>query len=170
MSRRVYFSFDYRRDIKRADEVRHMVDILPHSAAGFHDTLTWKNYLKMGDSEIAKRINEGLKNTIATVICVGATTASSKYVEYELNQSLKRGNAIVAIAVNHLRGDDGKPDPPGQKPYFLEKEGIPIYRFEDCKTLASEIAHAVRNLKWHNWLANHININGHLWAVVFQYR
>lgn len=144
LARNVYFSFDYNRDVHRVNQIRNMSGIQARSAAGFTDATFWNDALKKGDSHIAQIIQEGLKNTVATIVCIGATTAQNKYVEYEINQSLKRGNAIIAITIHHLPNDQMKPDTHGAKPYSIEINGIPVYKYADHKSLYTEIAHQVR--------------------------
>ncbi|MBU1101466.1 MAG: TIR domain-containing protein [Bacteroidetes bacterium] len=144
LARTVYFSFDYNRDIDRVNQIRNMSGIQARSSGGFTDATFWNDAVKKGDSHVAQLIQEGLKNTVVTIVCIGAVTAQNKYVEYEINQSLKRGNAIIAITIHHLGDNSGKPDVRGAKPYSIEKNAIPVYKYEDHKSLLEEISRLAR--------------------------
>lgn len=71
MARRVFFSFHYQRDIWRINQIRNIGEIVGASAAGFHDASLWEEAKKKGDVAINAMIDEGLKNTSVTVVCIG---------------------------------------------------------------------------------------------------
>ena len=116
MARNVFFSFHYQRDIWRVNQIRNIPNIIGHSAAGFKDASIWEEAKKKGDAAIKKLIDEGLKNTSVTVVCIGAKTAGRKYINYEIDQSINRGNGIVGIQIHHLKDKDGKTDSVGDIP------------------------------------------------------
>lgn len=130
MARKVFFSFHYQRDLWRVNVVRNSGAIEGVSAAGFHDASLWEEMKKKGDTAVKKLIDSGLDGTTVTVVLIGAETASRKYVSYEVEQSIARGNGILGIRINDIKGQDGRTDPPGAIPTALTTVGAPVYTWE----------------------------------------
>lgn len=116
MARRVFFSFHYQRDIWRVNQIRNIPEITGCAAAGFQDASLWEEAKKKGDAEIKKLIDKGLENTSVTVIFIGAKTAGRKYINYEIEKSIEKGNGIVGIQIHHLKNQAGETDEPGATP------------------------------------------------------
>ena len=142
MARRVFFSFHYQRDIWRVNQIRNVPGIVGVTAARFGDASLWEEAKKKGDAAIKKVIDDGLNNTTVTVVCIGATTAGRKYTNYEIAQSLKRGNGLVGIQINHLKDEYGNVDPVGTTPPQIEKAGFKVYKYVDLEKLAARIEEA----------------------------
>ena len=102
MARRVFFSFHYPRDIWRVNQIRNIPNVTGTAAAGFQDASLWEEAKKKGDAEIKKLIDKALENTSVTVVFIGAKTAGRKYINYEIQQSIDRGNGIVGVRIHHL--------------------------------------------------------------------
>ena len=51
-------------------------------------------------------IEEGLKKTSVTTVLIGDETASRRWVKYEIVKSFERGNGILGIHINRIRGRD----------------------------------------------------------------
>jgi len=144
MARRTFFSFHYQRDIWRVNQIRNIPNITGCSAAGFQDASLWEEAKKKGDAAIKKLIDEGLKNTSVTVVCIGAKTAGRKYINYEIEQSLKRGNGIVGIQIHHLKDKDGNTDSIGTVPSAIESNGYKVFKYADHEKLANHIEEAAQ--------------------------
>jgi len=145
MARRVFFSFHYQRDIWRVNQIRSIPNITGCAAAGFQDGSIWEEAKKKGDAAIKELIDEGLKNTSVTVVCIGEKTAGRKYINYEIEQSMKRGNGIVGIQIHHLKDQDGNTDSAGSDPYKLTSNDYKIYKYVDHEKLAKRIEEAAEN-------------------------
>lgn len=143
MARRVFFSFHYQRDIWRVNQIRNIPEVTGCAAAGFQDASLWEEARK-NDTAIKKLIDEGLKNTTVTVICIGYKTAGRKYINYEIEQSLKRGNGLVGIQIHHLKNKDGEVDPVGETPKQIEANGYKVYKYVDSEKLAKRIEEAAK--------------------------
>jgi MTH538 TIR-like domain (DUF1863) len=130
MSRRVFFSFHYQRDIWRANVIRNSGMIEGVSAAGFADASLWEETKKKGDAAIKALIDRGLDGTSVTVVLIGAQTASRKYVDYEVRQSLTRGNGLLGIRVDSIKDQNGQLDSPGAVPAALAQAGVLVYSWE----------------------------------------
>jgi len=127
MARRVFFSFHYERDIWRATNVRnsHVVD--GTAPAGFQDASLWEEAKKKGDEAIKRLINAGLNNTTVTVVLIGAETAARKWVDYEIQRSIERGNGLLGIYVDQIKDQSGAISTRGTIPKRLLDAGAPVY-------------------------------------------
>ena len=95
MARKVFFSFHYERDIWRTNVVRNSGVVEGSAAAGFYDASLWEEAKKKGDADVKKLIDKGLIGTSVTVVLIGAETSSRKFVDYEIEQSIARGNGLL---------------------------------------------------------------------------
>lgn len=130
MARKVFFSFHYHRDLWRANVVRNVGVIDGISAAGFHDASIWEEANKNGDDAVKRLIDQALATSSVTIVLIGADTASRKYVSYEIQKSVFRGNGVIGIQIHNIKDKDGKIDPPGPIPNDLVKIGAPVYVYE----------------------------------------
>ena len=145
MARRVFFSFHYQRDIWRVNQIRNIPNVTGCAAAGFQDASLWEEAKKKGDAAIKKLIDEGLKNTSVTVVCIGAKTAGRKYINYEIEQSIKRGNGIVGIQIHGVKDSNGNTDTVGEIPYKITANDYEVYKYVDHEKLANRIEEAAKN-------------------------
>lgn len=116
MARRAFFSFHYERDIWRANVVRNSWVTQGREAAGFWDASLWEEAKKKGDDAIKKMIRDALVNTSVTAVLIGTETANRKYVLYEIEQSIARGNGLLAVHVENIKDKDGNTEPTGSNP------------------------------------------------------
>lgn len=118
MARKAFFSFHYERDNWRASQVRNSWVTKPdRDSAGFWDSASWEEVKKKGDDAIKRWIDNQLDGTSVTVVLIGNETASRKYVNYEIEQSLKKGNGLLAINIHNLKDKDGWTDSKGENPF-----------------------------------------------------
>ncbi|MCW0350737.1 TIR domain-containing protein [Pantoea ananatis] len=101
MARKVFFSFQYE-DVQRAMVVRNSNVIASDTKVGFIDKAEFEEVERKGDAAIKQWINEQLDGTSVTVVLVGATTDDSKWVKYEIEQSIERGNGILTIDISKI--------------------------------------------------------------------
>jgi hypothetical protein len=130
MARRVFFSFHYARDLWRVNVVRNSGVIEGVAAAGFHDASLWEETQRKGDAAIRALIDKGLDGTSVTVVLIGAQTANRRYVGYEIDKSVERGNGILGVLINNIKDQRGTIDPEGPIPANLVRVGAPVYRWE----------------------------------------
>ena len=99
---------------------------------------------KKGDAAIRALIDKGLENTSVTVVCVGSRTAGRKYINYEIDRSIARGNGIVAVQIHHLKDQSGDTDPAGSIPAKIESNGHKAYKYTNHETLGKWIKDAAK--------------------------
>ena len=123
---------------------RNIPNVTGCTAAGFQDASLWEEAKKKGDAAIKQLIDEGLKNTSVTVVCIGEKTAGRKYINYEIEQSIKRGNGIVGIQIHHLKDQNGNADSAGDTPAKLINNGYKVYKYVDHEKLSNRIEEAAK--------------------------
>jgi hypothetical protein len=123
----------------------YIPNIIGTAAAGFQDASLWEEAKKKGDSEIKKLIDKGLENTTVTVVFIGEKTAGRKYINYEIEKSIERGNGIVGIQIHELKDSSGKSDSPGEIPAKITNNGYKIYKYVSIEKLAEKIEEAAKN-------------------------
>ena len=108
MAKRVFFSFHYQDVIDfRANVVRqHWLCKPEREAAGFFDASIWENAKLSGDTGIKRVINSGLVGTSTTCVLIGSETYARRWVRYEIMKSFRKGNSIVAVHINSIKGRD----------------------------------------------------------------
>jgi hypothetical protein len=127
MARTVFFSFHYQRDIWRANVVRNSGVVIGQAAAGFKDASLWEEAKKKGDHVIQKMIDDALVGTSVTVVLIGAKTAGRKFINYEIDKSIERGNGILGIHIHNIKDQWGYTDTKGEVPSKLVKGGYSVY-------------------------------------------
>jgi hypothetical protein len=98
MARHAFFSFHYQRDVWRASVVRKSGVVIGSAAAGFHDDSIWEDAKRKSDAAVKKLIDDALVGTTVTIVLIGAKTAGRKFINYEITQSIARGNGILVSA------------------------------------------------------------------------
>lgn len=141
MARRTFFSFDYRY-VWKVNQIRSMTNVIGTAAAGFADASLWEEAKKKGDANIKRMIDDALKNTSVTVVLVNRGTADRKYIKYEIDQSLARGNGIVAVQIHHLKDQFGNTQTAGRIPEKIESSGFKAYKYTTKEALARWIEEA----------------------------
>lgn len=127
MARRTFFSFHFRHDLWRANVVRN--SWVTHSdriSSGFFDASLWEDAKKKGDVAIRKMIDDALVGTSVTVVLIGAETATRRYVKYEIDQSIERGNGLIGIYIHKIADKNGDTDAAAPNPLAST---YPVYRW-----------------------------------------
>lgn len=119
MAKRVFFSFHYQDVVDfRANAVRnHWMTKVDREEAGFFDVSVWEESRKQGDLALKRLINAALNNTSNTCVLVGSQTYLRPWVRYEVMKSFLRGNHLLAVHINCIKGKDQKLKDLGQNPF-----------------------------------------------------
>lgn len=105
MARKVFFSFEYG-DVQRAMVVRKSNTIKGTELSGVIDKAEFEEVEKEGEAAVKEWIDDQLEGTTVTVVLVGADTCKSKYVRYEIEQSIARGNGLIGIDISKINDWD----------------------------------------------------------------
>lgn len=144
MARHVFFSFHYDKDIFRVNQIRNLPEIVDEAAAGFRDKSLWEASKTKGDAVIKRLIDKALVGTSVSVICIGSETAGRKYINYEIEQSISRGNGMLGVSIHHLDTPNEKGGAQGAVPALLTKHSVPIYTYSNHTSLKTWIEAAAK--------------------------
>ncbi|HSB60073.1 MAG TPA: TIR domain-containing protein [Vicinamibacteria bacterium] len=121
MARRTFFSFDFEHDVFRANQVRN-VNIVGVERAGYYDHSEYEEAKKKGPEAIRRMILAHLKDTTVTVVLLGSRTATRSWVQFEIRESIRRGNGLLGIRIHHLLA------PPAWDPFAPRTRWTPSLR------------------------------------------
>lgn len=124
LARRVFFSYHFQRDVWRANQVRNSWVTHPdREAAGFFDAAEQEEVKRKTKKAIRNWIDRQLQHTSITTILIGGETAEREFVQYEIEKSIERGNALLGIRIDSLKNREGKRGSWGENPldhYYID--------------------------------------------------
>lgn len=101
---KVFCSFCGSEEINR---VRIVTDRLAaqgaQKIAGIISRQEFEGMKKKGGHAIQNWIREQLDGTSVTVVLLGTNTLKNNFVQYQIWESMKRGNAIIGVYINRIR-------------------------------------------------------------------
>ncbi|MHC5782957.1 TIR domain-containing protein [Aliivibrio fischeri] len=118
MAKRVFFSFHYQDVIDFRVNVVRNHNLTKDDNAGYFDASIWEDAKKESDLALKRLINKELKNTSVTCVLIGSHTFERRWVDYEIMKSVERGNKLIGIHINNIRGKDGKTKTKGNNPFY----------------------------------------------------
>ncbi|ROL55688.1 TIR-like domain-containing protein [Bacteroidetes/Chlorobi group bacterium Naka2016] len=117
MARKVFFSFDYD-DIWRVNVVRkHYVTKGGYLVSGYIDKADFEEIKRQGEYAIRRWIDEQIAGTSVTVVLIGEKTYQSRWVKYEIEKSIERGNGLVGIYIHNIKDNNGNKANKGFNPF-----------------------------------------------------
>lgn len=135
MARYTFFSFSYE-DVRnfKVNVVRNSW-LLNHNSDTFVDGSIWEKEKSKGVTTIKNIIEDGLKRTSVTAVLIGDETADRRWVKYEIIKSFERGNGILAIHINRIRGKEQFISARGLNPldrisFRISEDGRKIHFYE----------------------------------------
>lgn len=115
MAHRTFFSFHYERDVQRSSVVRKSSQFKDQIDAEWIDASLWEES-KKNDSAIRRLIANALDRTTVTAVLIGSQTANRRWVNYEIKESVARGNGLLGIYIHNIVGFDGRTAAKGINP------------------------------------------------------
>ena len=103
MAKRVFFSFYYENDLSRALVVINNWALKENEESGFINKGEFERIKRDGEESIRRWIDKQLAGTSVTVVLIGSETLDSEYVQYEIEKSYERGNAIIALKIGKVK-------------------------------------------------------------------
>ena len=111
---RVFFSFEYNKDYWRAVQIRNMGKA--SDAAVFLDC-AWKEVRVKTNAAIKEWIDGQIALCDCVVVLVGSTTATRKWVLYEIERAYELNKGLVGIYVNKITDRVGYQTGKGKNPF-----------------------------------------------------
>lgn len=145
MAKRVYFAFHYQDVIDfRANVVRNHNGLSSSQEAGYFDASIWESAKGTNPLALKRLINSELEGTSVTAVLIGSQTYGRPWVRYEIIHSLARGNALLGVHINSVKGKNQLTKTSGPNPF--DYLGVMI---SDDGARASPIEY--RDGKWTNY-------------------
>ena len=110
--RRVFFSFKYE-DVMRANVVRNswaFAGTPERQAFGFVDAAKREQLKQQGDAAIAEWIREQMHGTSVTAVLMGAQTCESRWVRFEIEESVREGKGLLGIRIHEIPDPAKRPE------------------------------------------------------------
>ena len=130
-SYRVFFSFEYNKDYWRAIQIRNLckvsdVFVFPDSA--------WKEVRAKTNTAIKEWIDEQIAVCDCVVVLIGSTTATRKWVLYEIEKAYELNKGLVGIYVNKITDRVGYQTGKGKNPFenVFTRTGEKLYDHVVC--------------------------------------
>lgn len=114
MAHSVFFSFQYKPDNWRVQQVMNMGAVSGGSAFKPQD---WEAVRYSTDAAIEKWIHEQMLYTRAVIVLVGATTAKSRWVRYEIVKAWKDKRPLLGVRIHNLLDKAGYSSSWGDDPF-----------------------------------------------------
>jgi hypothetical protein len=154
MSRSVFFSFAYN-DVKnfKANVVRQSW-LINNSPETFIDGSIWETEKTKSPTLIKELIDNGMNRSSVTAVLIGEETANRRWINYEIVRSFERGNGIIGIHINRIRGKDQAISSRGSNPldrlkFTISDDGkkIKFYELVERKWIAYADLPEINNKK-----------------------
>ena len=129
--RQVFFSFEYKKDVWRASQVRSMNVVSEDSTFSDND---WEEVKSKDEKTIEKWIKDQMKMRSCIVVLIGESTATRKWVKYEIEQAYAMNKGIVGIYINKLEDQYGNQSNRGKNPfdYVYANNGEKLSNYIEC--------------------------------------
>jgi len=82
----------------------------------FMDAAAWEQVKRKGDAAVKAWIDRELNGTGVTVVLIGQETAMRPFVRYEIEESFRRKNGLLAIHIHGIKNSDKKASRKGRNP------------------------------------------------------
>ncbi len=121
--RKVFFSFYYDNDCRRAAQVRNSNVIQRNliKSLGFIDAVKWEEVKKHTPDAIKRWIRRQMEGTSVTVVLIGSQTVDSNgkvrpWIKFEIDESLK-DNGLLGIYIHNCNDPINGRDSKGKNPF-----------------------------------------------------
>lgn len=164
--RRVFYSFHYKKDVRRVAQIRNIGAIEDNKPVSANE---WQDVKNKGNAAIEKWIDDNMKCRSCVVVLIGEETAHRKWVKYEIRKAWNEGKGLLGIYIHNIKdpllrkkGYSGKSDK-GDNPFeqIKLKDGTKLSEIVECHNpLWFDAYNDIKeNLK--DWIEKAIEIRKH---------
>lgn len=114
MKRKVFYSFHYKKDNWRVQQIRNMGILEGNQPVSPNQ---WEKIKQKGDRAIEEWIDENLKRKSCLIVLIGEETANRQWVQYEINKAWGIGKGVLGIYIHNLKNNDTKKSKKGENPF-----------------------------------------------------
>jgi len=97
----------------------------------------WESAKRTGPIAVKRLINSGLDGTSVTCVLIGSETYARPWVRYEILKSFRKGNSLLAVHINSIKGRNQMTKTNGPDP--LEYVGVSFSESGDTGTLWEKV-------------------------------
>ena len=115
VTRRTFFSFHYKPDNWRANQVRKMGVVEGNPAVSDND---WEAVTRGGDAAIKRWIDHQLYGKSCVIVLIGSQTSGRKWINYEIGKAWDDGKGLLGIHIHNLKNADGDQSKEGANPFY----------------------------------------------------
>jgi hypothetical protein len=112
--RKVFFSFHYRVDAWRVQQVLKMRKLEGQQVLTSNQ---WEQVERRGPAGIRRWIAKEMRDKTCLVVLIGPRTAGRPWVDYEIEKAWRDGRGVVGIYIHSLRNSRGRQAPKGANPF-----------------------------------------------------
>ncbi|MBB6610484.1 TIR domain-containing protein [Pontibacter sp. Tf4] len=127
MARKVFFSFHYKNDNWRVNQIRNSWVCRPEGEAQpFLDKAEWEKIKQKGKTAIQNWIDDQMKGCGVTCVLIGEETAQSEWVGYEIKKSHTDGRGLFGIYIDGMLNQNQVRGTKGTNPFdnwYIEENG-----------------------------------------------
>ncbi len=117
MARKVFFSFHYKRDVRRVAQVRNSWVVRPDGdSQPFLDKAEWETIKRSGDTAVKSWIEKQLTGTSVLVVLIGLETYDREWVRYEIKRAYELKKGILGIYIHNIKDPSVGTDTKGKNP------------------------------------------------------
>lgn len=114
VARRVFYSFHFKNDFSRTQQVRNMKALEGNSLATPN---RWEEIKQSGDNAIKSWINSNMDGKSCLVVLVGSETSLRRWVRYEIRKAWEDKRGVLGIYVHGLKDLNGNTSTKGNSPF-----------------------------------------------------
>lgn len=154
MATSVFLSFHYARDNWRVQQVRNMGVLESQPIVESQD---WEQVKAKGPKAVETWIHDQMRYKRAVVVLVGAETADSGWVRYEIEYAWNSRKPLVGIRINGLKDVNGRTDMAGPDPFAKIQlpDGTTLANYIDLHTPmggTGQLVHASIKANLSRWI------------------
>ena len=117
MARKVFFSFHFKNDCMRTQQVRNMGVLEGNQPV---TAQKWEEVKGAGNPAVEKWIDDNMKGKSCVVVLIGEDTSKRPWVDYEIRKGWNDGKAVMGIYIHNLKCPNNGKSNKGANPF----EGI----------------------------------------------
>ena len=114
MARQVFYSFHFKPDCWRTNQVRHIGSVEGEKPVSGND---WEDIQAKGHAAVHKWIDAQLKRKSCAIVLIGKETSERPYVEYEIIKAWNEGKGVLGIYIHNLKDKNRMQSAKGKNPF-----------------------------------------------------
>jgi len=114
MVRKVFYSFHYDLDCKKAALVKNMGVIEGNNIVMPNE---WEEIKRGGQNAIRQWIDRQIDGRTCTIVLIGEETSERPWIDYEIRKTWQENKALLGINIHNLKALDVGQTPMGKNPF-----------------------------------------------------